>query len=115
MGSSKDSLPPAGWRHRVIAAASILLVVEIVAFYGFRRAERIPATRPLSGFPTEVSGWRMVQEIPLESDVEAFLKASIPDGVASWSPTRRESLCSQLFTRAALWKRPKPTPAGTCA
>ncbi|HWB84781.1 MAG TPA: EpsI family protein [Bryobacteraceae bacterium] len=55
---------------------TIVLLLQTAAFYALAsRAETIPVVRPLADFPFLVHGWRMVQDLPLDPDVEAVLKA----------------------------------------
>lgn len=54
---------------------TILLLVEIVAFYGYPKSEVNRAVRPLNQIPATTGAWRTVNEYPMESEVQAVLKA----------------------------------------
>ncbi len=56
-------------------ALSAVLVVQAAVFYGFSRTETPPLHRPLLGFPTEIEGWRMVEEGVVEKEVQDVLRA----------------------------------------
>jgi EpsI family protein len=53
-----------------------LLVIQSTAFYGIsHRSEAIPASKPLSDFPTIVGDWRMVREGTIEPEEREVLRA----------------------------------------
>lgn len=54
---------------------TLLLLAEIITFYAYPKAEKVPLGRPLNQVPAELASWRMVEEIPLETDVQELLKA----------------------------------------
>ena len=55
---------------------TLVLLVQAVAFYAVaRRAENVPTVLPLSTFPTTVGEWKMLQDMPLEQEVQDVLKA----------------------------------------
>jgi EpsI family protein len=51
------------------------LVVQGSLFYGFSRGETPPKYTPLDGFPTQVGGWRMIQQGVMEKEVTEVLRA----------------------------------------
>ena len=58
---------------RVLTAA---LLLEIFAFYGVAMRSDIPlAVTPLSAFPADIGGWRLVQDQPMDPEILAALKA----------------------------------------
>ncbi len=68
------SLPLAA-NHRVVVLMGLLLF-QGVAFYGLaRRAETIPASKPLAEFPAVIGDWRMVREGAVEQDEKDVLRA----------------------------------------
>src|SRR5579864_4770705 len=75
-----------------------LLVVQGSLFYGFSRGETSPKYQPLDGFPTQVSGWRMVQQGVMEQEVKDVLRADdyITRDYAA-SPTRYANLFVAFF------------------
>lgn len=66
---------PAFLRRAPVLAVSLVLALQIGIFYGGPTAEHIPNPPPLKDFPAEVLGWRTVQEMPLDPETQAFLKA----------------------------------------
>jgi EpsI family protein len=55
---------------------STLFLVQGAAFYGLsRRAEAIPAWKPLSQFPTAIGEWRTLREGVIEQDEKDVLRA----------------------------------------
>lgn len=74
------------------------LVVQGSLFYGFSRGETPPSYKPLDGFPTQVGGWRMVQQGVMEQEVKDVLRADdyITRDYAA-SPTRYANLFVAFF------------------
>jgi EpsI family protein len=56
-------------------ALTVLLIAQGSLFYGLSRGEPDVATRPLSGFPSGIGGWRMVRETAMDEDVKTTLRA----------------------------------------
>jgi EpsI family protein len=55
---------------------TLVLIVQALVYYTVaRRSEHIPATMPLAVFPTEINGWRMIRDVPIEPDVQEYLRA----------------------------------------
>ncbi|MGA2212699.1 MAG: exosortase C-terminal domain/associated protein EpsI [Bryobacteraceae bacterium] len=55
---------------------SALFLVQSTAFYGLsRRAEAIPASKPLSSLPMRIGEWRMLREGAIEPDQKETLRA----------------------------------------
>jgi EpsI family protein len=55
---------------------SVVLVVQAVVLYAaVSRSEIMPLIPPLAEFPNTFAGWRTVQEVPLEPEVQEVLKA----------------------------------------
>src|SRR6266850_5053188 len=54
---------------------SAVLMAQAALFYGTSRGENVPQMRPLSDFPKEVSGWRMIKEGYVDAETQAVLKA----------------------------------------
>jgi EpsI family protein len=55
---------------------STLFLVQCTAFYGLsRRAEAIPASKPLSSLPARIGDWRMLREGAIEPDQKETLRA----------------------------------------
>ncbi|MDE3164926.1 MAG: exosortase-associated EpsI family protein, partial [Acidobacteriota bacterium] len=61
---------------RYAAALSALLVLQGGVYYAVAmRPERVPVVAPLSVFPTNLNGWRMYKDVPIEQEVLDVLKA----------------------------------------
>ncbi len=56
-------------------ALTVTLVVVSGLFYATSGTERVPMLRPLAEFPSEVPGWQMALEIPIEPEVRQVLRA----------------------------------------
>jgi EpsI family protein len=54
---------------------TLILLVEIALFYKMPTAEHIPSPPPLSSFQHDVGGWKMAQEMEIDSDTESLLRA----------------------------------------
>ena len=65
-----------GWiRNRYTTILTAVLVVEATLFYAASRGERVPDGRPLASFPTEIAGWHLVRDFPIEQEIQDQLKA----------------------------------------
>jgi EpsI family protein len=62
-------------RHPAALAVSLLLVAQAAAYYLLPKAEYAPAAPPMAAFPSELGGWRMVAEYPVEEEVQKVLRA----------------------------------------
>lgn len=62
-------------KSRSALLLTALLVVQGSLFYGFSRGETPPSYRPLDKFPTQIGGWRMVQQGVMEQEVKDILRA----------------------------------------
>ncbi len=61
---------------RYAAALSALLVLQGGVYYAVAmRPEQVPVVAPLSVFPTDLNGWRMYKDVPIEQEVLDVLKA----------------------------------------
>lgn len=55
---------------------TLVLLLQAIAFYAVaRRSDIIPAVGPLANFPAHVGEWQMIQDMPIEKEVENVLKA----------------------------------------
>lgn len=55
---------------------TLSLLLQAIAFYAVaRRSDIIPAVGPLANFPTHIGDWQMIQDLPMEKEVEDVLKA----------------------------------------
>lgn len=62
-------------RKPAAMAVSLLLVAQAAAYYMIPKAEYAPAAPPMAAFPSELGGWRMVAEYPVEDAVQKVLRA----------------------------------------
>jgi len=62
-------------KSRAAIVLTVFLLAQCMLFYGFSRGESPADHRPLDGFPTEVNGWRMVQQGVMEQEVKDVLRA----------------------------------------
>jgi EpsI family protein len=55
---------------------SVLLLLQGTVFYATAmRAENVPLVQALSGFPADIAGWHMIQDVKIEPEVLQILKA----------------------------------------
>lgn len=54
---------------------TLLLAVQTAAYYLIPKAEYAPAAPPMAAFPSELGGWRMTAEYPVEEAVQKVLRA----------------------------------------
>ena len=55
---------------------SLFLVAQAVAYYSIPKTETSFEVRPLAEFPKALGDWQAIGEFPIESEVQAVLKAS---------------------------------------
>ena len=61
--------------NRWMMAVSILLLAQVIGLYAYPKGEIIPNYPPLNGAPTTAGPWRVLRDIPLDTDVSELLKA----------------------------------------
>jgi EpsI family protein len=55
---------------------TVVLLLEGGVFYAVaNRAENVPLAGPLAAFPAQVGGWRMVQDVKIEPEIQDILQA----------------------------------------
>jgi EpsI family protein len=54
---------------------TVVLILEGVVFYRISGGDAVPLKVPLSGFPTQVGEWKMVQEGIVEKEIQDVLRA----------------------------------------
>jgi len=55
---------------------TVFLLLEGTVFYAVaNRGEHVPVTGPLSAFPVQLGGWRMVQDVKIEPEIQEILQA----------------------------------------
>ena len=63
-------------RNKFVRVLSLVLTLQAIILYStVTRAEVVPLVRPLFEFPTSFGGWKMVQDVPIEKEVQDVLKA----------------------------------------
>src|ERR1700688_2189317 len=85
-------------KSRAAFLLTAFLVVQGSLFYGFSRGETPPKYKPLDGFPTQVGGWRMIQQGVMEPEVTEVLRADdyVTRDYAA-SPTKYANLFVAFF------------------
>jgi EpsI family protein len=63
------------WKSKSVRILSLVLLLQATFFYGFSRAEHIPAHRPLTMFAIPGNDWRVSQELEVDKESLAVLKA----------------------------------------
>ena len=72
---------------------TVILVLQGIVFYAVAlRAESTPATSPLAGFPTDIAGWRMYQDVKIEKETLDVLKADDTLNRIYLSPARNANV-----------------------
>jgi EpsI family protein len=63
-------------KNRYVVTLSVLLLIQGAVFYATAmRPEAVPDVAPLSAFPTAAGDWHMYQDVPIEKEVLAILRA----------------------------------------
>lgn len=60
---------------RYARVATLLVIAQALGLYGVSRREKVPLARPLSEFPTELGGWKMVDEGVMDKETQDVLRA----------------------------------------
>jgi EpsI family protein len=93
-------------RSRAALLVTALLLAQAALLYSSVRKEVIPAGKPLSGFPTSLDGWRMLQEGVIEKEIQDVLQA---DDLLNRTYGNGSSIAS-LFVAAFQSQRNGKTP-----
>lgn len=62
-------------KNRFALALTLVLVGQGTLYYTAAAREAPPLNMPLAGFPTQLGGWNMLRDAPIESEVQAVLHA----------------------------------------
>ena len=62
-------------QNKYVRILSAMLLVQAALFYGTSRGENVPAIAPLSDFPKELAGWKMIKEGYVDAETQAVLQA----------------------------------------
>ena len=82
-------------QSRYVQAATLLLVAQAIAYFGFAQTERTPFVRPLKEFPAQLDAYRSTGDVPVD---EISLGALAPDDYLSRSyQTSATALPVNLF------------------
>ena len=90
---------------RVLTA---VLLIQAALFYSTYRRDKVPLVRPLSGFPREISGWRMVREGYVDDETQAALRAD--DTLTRWYGNLHSRAIPSLFVAFFKTQRTGKTP-----
>lgn len=64
------------WHSKYARVLLLVLLLQTAAFYAVAfRAETVPPVPPLLTFPKQLGPWRMVQDVPVEKEVQDVLRA----------------------------------------
>jgi len=71
-----EKSPSSPLRNKFAAACAAVLIIQAGLFYSASRGENMPPlTLPLSSIPAMFGSWTLIQESPVEDDVQEVLKA----------------------------------------
>jgi EpsI family protein len=93
--------------NRLNVALSAILLLGIISFYAYPKAEITPQFSPLIGVPVSAGAWQTVQDIPLETDVSELLKA---DDTLNRLYSTRQGQSAALFVALFKTQRGGVTP-----
>jgi EpsI family protein len=62
-------------RQPFVLAMTLLIAGQAALFYAYPRSEIIPQYQPLKEVSQAIGPWRMVREIPMETEVQELLRA----------------------------------------
>jgi EpsI family protein len=62
-------------QNKYVRILSAVFLVQAALFYATSRGENVPLIGPLSDFPRELAGWRMVKEGYVDAETQAVLQA----------------------------------------
>ncbi len=63
------------WKSKSARVLSTVLILQAALFYGFSRAEKVPAHKSLAQFTLDNPEWKMSQELEMDKDSLEVLKA----------------------------------------
>jgi EpsI family protein len=61
--------------NKYAVVLTVVLAVQAILFYSASRSEHVPSNKPLELFPAGVRNWRMLQDFPIEPEIQEQLKA----------------------------------------
>lgn len=62
-----------GSKHALVL--TLVLILQGVVFYRISGGDAVPLKVPLSGFPAQMGGWKLVQEGVIEKEIQDVLRA----------------------------------------
>src|SRR6266446_5744741 len=95
-------------QNKYVRILSAVLLAQAALFYATSRGENAPEMRPLSDFPKEVSGWRMIKEGYVDAETQAVLKAD--DTLTRTYASPKYQLPPNLFVAFFKTQRTGKTP-----
>ncbi|MCC6362410.1 MAG: EpsI family protein [Bryobacterales bacterium] len=87
---------------------TVVLLLQAAAFYGMSRPEEAKPVNPLSTFPKQIAGWRMVQEGVIDKETMEVLRAD--DVVTRWYTDTDGKNIASLFIAYFHTQRTGKTP-----
>jgi EpsI family protein len=63
------------WRSKSVRVLSLVLILQASLFYGFSRPEKMPPHKPLALFTIPGNEWKLSQELEVDKESLAVLKA----------------------------------------
>jgi len=63
------------WRSKSVRVLSLVLILQASLFYGFSRPEKTPLHKPLASFTIPGNEWKLSQELEVDKESLAVLKA----------------------------------------
>jgi EpsI family protein len=87
---------------------TVVLLLQAAVFYGMSRPEEARPVNPLSTFPTQFAGWRMVQEGVIDKETMEVLRAD--DVVTRWYTDAQSKNIASLFIAYFHTQRTGKTP-----
>lgn len=62
-------------RQPFLLVMTLLIAGEAALFYAYPKSEIVPEYRPLKELPQAIGNWRMLQEFPMDTEVQELLRA----------------------------------------
>ncbi len=94
-------------RNKVYLALTLALLAQAALYYTAAGGERVPLLRPLAQFPAQFDVWRHYQDVPVDDETLAILKA---DETLNRLYTRPDQTIAGLFIAYFKTQRTGQTP-----
>lgn len=93
--------------NRSVQILTVVLLAQLAGLYAISRQELVSPARPLAEFPADLGTWKLVQDFPVEQDVQEVLKA---DDLLSRSYAEANGRAASLFVAYFKTQRTGQTP-----